>query len=77
MENRNKFDLSAVWVSGSSKQILQKTKWGKGGMQTHAHFTSRVARYVYNNCYFEKGIKQQSLINQNSTLYLNWIQLKK
>ena len=46
-------------------------------MQTHAHFTSRVAKYVYNNCYFEKGIKQQSLINQNSTLYLNWIQLKK
>ena len=46
-------------------------------MQTHAHFTSRAARYVYDNCYFEKGIKQQSLIDQNSTLYLNWIQLKK
>ena len=41
----------------------------------HAHFTLRAAREI--NKYFEKKIKQQSLINiQGWTLNLNWSDIK-
>ena len=43
-----------------------------------AHFTSRYRTARNQDCYFEKGIKQQSLINiQGWTLNLNWSDKKK
>ena len=43
----------------------------------HTSLQGQQDMYIIIAIIFEKGITQQSLINQNSTVYLNWIQLKK
>ena len=58
--------LKKVGVIGSSKQITRSKEmrsWGKGGMQVACtlHFKGRQRDKF---CYFKRGIKQQSLINQ-------------
>ena len=61
----NSWEFEANTVIGN-KEIL--SKWMGRQCKYHAHFTSLEAARD-----FEKGIKQESLVNtQGWTLYLNW-----